>query len=246
MIGWEALAGADTRDVLLVGNGPSRRDPEAVEIQRAWKGSLIGCNAYWRDAPRAPDYLACFDREQVHAAAEYAKNGENRTCVVAPPATWNTVGWAPGLGESMGDLAVVTTPNIVATALHHAADPGFVVGSGALGNFAGHLAFQLAWLLGSKLIYLLGVDCAGRLSPGGEVQLSAVDPAVRGYTSALAPKAECIALPDGSWRPSGWGFSVDLWRALVAAAARAGVRVYRARPGGALDFIEVRAPGSDH
>jgi hypothetical protein len=261
LIEWSELEGSDPRDVLLVGNGPSRNDPEALELQRWWPHCLIGCNAYWRTAPRTPDYLVCFDRDQVAAAADFAlppgpkPDGTYAQApltprgklvrVVAPPPAHSGVGWPAALADSLDAMAVVTAPNFVNAALHMAADQEWHPRIGALGNFAGHLACQLAWLLGARRVYLLGVDCAGRLKSDGQVHLSAVDSAVRGYAAASLPKVGCTPLPDGSWRPSGWGFSVDLWRALIAAAAHAGVRIRRALSGGALDFVEVERPGSD-
>ncbi len=240
---WGALRGTDERDALVIGNGPSRATDHARAVIESWPGTVIACNAYCREAPRAPDYTCCLDAQQVEAACDWAlpidapapRTGRGGLpVVVAPPAGTFRIRPDPGLVDALGPMVVETPPMQCNATGREPVDTDAHV----LGNLSGQVAFQLALHLGARRVDLCGIDGSGTMRADGRVLTSAVAPEVPGYAGASAPRAGCDELADGTFVPRGWRTSIQVWRSLVRAAEARGVTVRRVLPVGALDFVE--------
>lgn len=200
---------------------------------RSFAGTVIACNAYWFDCERAPDYLVCLDADQIERAARWVQRTVASTRLVVPrDGTFST---RPDreLLDSLGEW-VVEMPELT-----HAATQINRKG-GLIGAFAGQVAFQLAMHLAPRLITLVGVDVSGRMNESGRVSLSSVPAFMPGYESQEVAVSECVQLAGGlrqPTQPDGWRSAVQVWRSLIAEASARGIKVERAEPFGALDFV---------
>jgi len=230
------------RDVVVVGNGPSRVGRS--ERLHAWADAgkfLIACNAYWRDreTPGA-DYLVCYEAAQAEAAL--AGDPEARVLVAqqgADPLCTMREGFLYD-GDHLYEAAPLHGAGDWEAALDDAWWPTVL----ALGNLSGLLAYQLAMVGRPRAVYLFGVDCCGLTVAGSDqVVLSAIDGAP-GYGPARAPARAMVGGPKTPM-PEGWDQYRSLWRALTRRAEQAGIPTFRALDAGALDWLEVKDPCPD-
>jgi hypothetical protein len=199
----------------------------------AERAIVVACNAYWRDVhhERWPesDYLVCYDGQQASLASRRStarlivpeQRDDPVICDIEPDAMRRTY---------------VATPHKGTADECDFLDPTWHPRVRALGNLSGLLAFQLALILGAKVIRLLGVDCAGILS-GDRVTVSAVEDGTFGYGPNDAPVSACVQIGD-ALMPRSWEQTRGYWRALTRRADDLGVRVLRMGDGGALDWIK--------
>lgn len=242
MRNWRALEGCMSgRDAMVVGNGPSRIGHDDLIDRALDRGfAVVACNAYWRDAKRAADFLVCHEARQAEAALIGAPPG---TPIVVPQ-------------QGLDPVCMVLASEVDAERIFEAA-PHFAAGDWerwvndawwptdcAVGNLAGLLAYQLAMVGRPRAVYLFGVDCCGLRLPGSDqVLLSAIDERTPGYGPARVP-ARAVTRGDRP-APDGWDQYRSLWRALTRRAEQGGIPTYRVADAGALDWLEVKDPCPD-
>jgi hypothetical protein len=227
---WRELEGAaEGRDVLVIGNGPSRVG-HAIDDPRLL---TIACNAYWREA--VPDFLVCYDAPQSVAALE---GGSCSLNLIVPEQREEQVVFTP---------KPIDEHRIWEVSPHQGGGNWFGVYSNpswsplkrALGNLAGLLAYQVALIMRPRAIYLHGMDCAG-IVEGDRVRLSAIDEKTAGYGPSTVP---FDAIQGAA--PRSWDQYRTLWHALTRWGMDRGIPTFRVRDAGALDWLEVRHPCPD-
>ncbi len=240
-------------DVLVVGNGPSlHRD--AAMLPR-FEGVVIACNSYWRNELRwrnyrRPDYLVCYDVDQavlaLHSTNEIVVVPD--ICIAGPHRRHaNDTSIPEELLCANRQRIVVITPF-----LGGFPDKGDTLNltEGAWGNLSGYLAFQFAWRMWVRKIYLLGMDVSGVRDGDGRVTISASDSSWEGYGHARLAPRHCVDVegrgPDSDWQmPRGWVQKQRFWKDLTDRVTTLGVEVRRASDSGALHWIPVE-PWCDH
>jgi hypothetical protein len=237
MRNWTELHGCFAgRDVLVVGNGPSRMGHDDVLLR--FDGSVIACNAYWRDAKREADVLVCYEAKQTEAALR----GTFNTPILVPQQGLDPV--ATVFTSEKEDRLIEAAPHRGSGAWEDVIDEQWWPTALALGNLSGLLAYQLAMVGRARAVYLFGVDCCGlRIAGSDQVLLSAIDERTPGYGPARVP-ARAVGRGDRP-APDGWDQYRSLWRALTRRADAAGIPTYRALDAGALDWLEVKDPCPD-
>ena len=199
---------------LVVGNGPGRLGLEPV--LRRWRGPIIACNSYWRTGLPI-DYLVVYDAEQADLALENFAGrivmrqqiAPGRASVLhgdpcADPRLCNRAKRRTWLAEPL----VSAVPDSLAVE-HWSRDPMRM----AIATKAGHVAYQLAGILGAESVTLAGIDacvagdeesaCA-RSWPGYEIRVTVGDAVERPGS-------------DGSrvTVPARWLDDIELWRVLT-------------------------------
>jgi len=232
---WRELEGtAQGRDVLVIGNGPSRIG-HAIDDRRLL---TIACNAYWREA--VPDFLVCYDAPQTRMALADGPKGLN---LLVPEQRDDTVkvDVLPEDEDRVWEVAPHQGGGIWTIDEMHR--PGWSPLQLSIGNLSGPLAYQVALVLRPRAIYLHGMDCSGILAKGGEsVRLSAFDDSTPGYGPGLVPRQ---FVRTQTLAPMAWELHRTLWHDLTRWGADHGIKTYRVRDAGALDWLEVRHPCPD-
>ena len=242
MDNWADLDGRERdRDVLVVGNGPSRKS-RAAEVRAFWRdrwGVVVGCNAYWREPLLPPaDYLVCYEAFQAQAAMHAAPAG---TTIVLPDQSGPSACQVDQRSVDPTRRVVEIAPLRGSGDWEAAMPEGWWPTDLAVGNLSGILAYQLAMVMRPRAIYLIGVDCCGLTRVGSDqVVLSAIGDDTPGYGPSSVP-ARAIR-PGRHAMPEGWDQYRSLWRALTRAAEAGGIPTYRVVDAGALDWIEVKHP----
>lgn len=226
---WHELEGAAAgRDVLVIGNGPSRIG-HALDLVDS-PLLTIACNAYWQEA--IPDFLVCYDAPQSRAALEGGPGGMN---LIVPEQREEQVCFEPKARDH--DRIWEVAPHRGAGS--YELPPDWSPSKLALGNLAGLLAYQTALLLRPKAVYLHGMDCAG-IVEGDRVRLSAIDETTAGYGPSTVP----FSAIQGA-APRSWDHYRTLWHALTRWGQDHGIPTFRVREAGALDWLEIRHPCPD-
>jgi hypothetical protein len=236
MRNWTELADVFAgRDVMVIGNGPSRVGHEDV-IGRS-SMPLIGCNAVWREF--VPTYLVCYEAKQAELALKHVARND----IIVPQQGLDPV-CTVLTSEKDDDRVFEAAPHRGAGDWERVIDQAWWPTSLGVGNLAGLLAYQLAMVGRARSVYLFGVDCCGlTLAGSDQVALSAIDGAP-GYGPARAPARAMVGGPRTP-APEGWDQYRSLWRALTRRAEDAGIKTFRALDAGALDWLEVREPCPD-
>lgn len=238
-----------TKPVLLLGNGPSRGMNKEVVLQWAEEGWLIAaCNSYWREETHDPhgwpwaDYLLAYDVGQVTRACEGRRAGDRRHLLVPS----SSLPFGENRDKIKEAFARKYAHELLAVPHLRSWDHTQPVPEGKVGgNLSGFLLFQVLVKLGAPLVGLLGIDCAGKVSPTDErVQLSTCESAWDGYEHQFVGTAACIGLGGGWYQPSGWSAKVETWRALTAWSEARGTPVRRLAGVGALTWVPTLQDGT--
>lgn len=242
MKNWTVLAGMmGGRDLVVVGNGPSRlgRGDWLVAAQHSGH-AIVACNAYWRElGVPEPDYLACYEAQQ----AELALKARRGTKIVVPQQGLDPI-CTVFTSEADDRYLYEAAPYRGAGDWERVVDEQWWPGALGVGNLSGLMAYQLAMILRPRAVYLFGVDCCGlTLAGSDQVVLSAIDGAP-GYGPARAP-ARLMRGGVKTPAPGSWDQYRSLWRALTRRAEQAGIPTFRVADAGALDWIEVKDPCPD-
>ena len=233
------------RTVLVVGNGPSRVNRAQVVHNARSRAWIIGCNAGYCLDPMLPpaEIIVAYDGAQANLVAHgymktYAAHVPDPIMVV-PEQRETCVQFdepahlADRIFEAKPHVGTVE-PGVFANAKWNPLD------ARAYGNLSGLLAYQVALLCGAERVFLLGMDCGGRLA-GDQVELSAVGKDVPGYDHGDVPASSCAQIGE-AYLPPQWGATRSLWRALTKRAEELGTQTFLAAPGGALDWLTVHTP----
>lgn len=234
--------------VLVCGNGPSLTEQDDLVILefQEW-GSVIGCNSFWKLPVSMPDYLVCYDTQQLIFAAE----GTSIPKLFTPDRKGTGRIQGMELGESFETLYARHLHRVHLFPLRSPVMPerGFEWPGwrprrdGFMGNLSGLMAFQLAIALGAGSVFLLGMDVGGIHAHGG-VRLSACDPGWNGYANHKLGEQFCEEV-GGVPVPRGWRDKLKFWRALTDWSTQQGTAVYRLQDTGAMTWLPVRTPDAE-
>lgn len=223
-------------DALVIGNGPSRVGQEDLLHDLAAKTFTVACNAYWREGYLPdPDLLVCYDGAQASLAIPWLQSDSTRRLLV-PEQRDTAVKFDEPAG--LGHVIYEAFPHRATVDCRHVEVASWDGTPEFLGNLAGLLAYQAALVCGAKRVFLLGMDCGGSLARD-RVELSVFGGEVPGYDHGEVPTSQCDMV-GATAVPHSWQQTRLLWRALTQRAAELGTETFRAAPGGALDWLDVR------